>query len=329
MVLAVYALPRPFRRAIRPAATPAIHSSPMLSNVRPADACSRRCAPAFLPAPSHASTSLRSFVTGCCPFRFPSDRVAASTPPRPGAAAPGVVAFLSRTPSPVRHEDARRFRPAPVRHDGLRWARGKLVPGGHTGAHLSGPRAFVGVRWGWPAPKRIRASWLCSADLAVHRDAGGGTRTPDTRIMIPLHFGSAARFEGAGGHERGHVCWHNGGSPRGSGWRGAGARTARPGFRPPDRRAPVQPAGQAASASGASVAGARARVAVRGYDDVRAESQYREPAVLRPEDPRCCSATPRRRSSPSPMSSTRSGCRRRAIRWAPLRLRLRATRSRR
>ena len=64
-------------------------------------------------------------------------------------------------------------------------------------------------------------------------------------------------------------------------------------------------------------------------DDIAPMVTYREPAVLRPEDPRCCSATPRRRSSPSPMSSTRSGCRRRAIRWAPLRLRLRATRSRR
>src|SRR4051794_36899858 len=36
--------------------------------------------------------------------------------------------------------------------------------------------------------------------------AGGGTRTPDTRIMIPLHFGSAAGFEGAGGPKRGHDC---------------------------------------------------------------------------------------------------------------------------
>jgi hypothetical protein len=30
-------------------------------------------------------------------------------------------------------------------------------------------------------------------------DAGGGTRTPDTRIMIPLGFGSTAGFGGAGG----------------------------------------------------------------------------------------------------------------------------------
>ena len=37
------------------------------------------------------------------------------------------------------------------------------------------------------------------------KDAGGGTRTPDTRIMIPLLLGSTVLFEGAGGHERGHV----------------------------------------------------------------------------------------------------------------------------
>ena len=37
-------------------------------------------------------------------------------------------------------------------------------------------------------------------------DAGGGTRTPDTRIMIPLLFGSTAGCAGAGGPKRGHVC---------------------------------------------------------------------------------------------------------------------------
>jgi hypothetical protein len=36
-------------------------------------------------------------------------------------------------------------------------------------------------------------------------DAGGGTRTPDTRIMIPLRFGSTAPFDGPEGHERGHM----------------------------------------------------------------------------------------------------------------------------
>ena len=68
------------------------------------------------------------------------------------------------------------------------------------------PQAFAGVRWGWTARRRFRAYWLCSADSALCRDAGGGTRTPDTRIMIPLRFGSAAPFEGSGGPKRGQEC---------------------------------------------------------------------------------------------------------------------------
>jgi hypothetical protein len=51
-------------------------------------------------------------------------------------------------------------------------------------------------------PKQPRASFRerkTGPFPACSRDAGGGTRTPDTRIMIPLCFGSAAPFEGAGG----------------------------------------------------------------------------------------------------------------------------------
>src|SRR3954447_21045437 len=52
---------------------------------------------------------------------------------------------------------------------------------------------------------------MAAHDLLHHRsrrfagtaDAGGGTRTPDTRIMIPLLHGSTAPFEGAGGPKRG------------------------------------------------------------------------------------------------------------------------------
>src|SRR3954468_12822959 len=43
-------------------------------------------------------------------------------------------------------------------------------------------------------------------EFAGTSDAGGGTRTPDTRIMIPLCFGSTAGFEGAGGPKRGQEC---------------------------------------------------------------------------------------------------------------------------
>jgi hypothetical protein len=41
--------------------------------------------------------------------------------------------------------------------------------------------------------------------LAGTSHAGGGTRTPDTRIMIPRRFGSAEPKIWAGGHERGHI----------------------------------------------------------------------------------------------------------------------------
>jgi hypothetical protein len=45
-------------------------------------------------------------------------------------------------------------------------------------------------------------------------DAGGGTRTPDTRIMIPRSFRSTEPRIGTGGHKRGHkrasACRHSG-----------------------------------------------------------------------------------------------------------------------
>jgi hypothetical protein len=66
-------------------------------------------------------------------------------------------------------------------------------------------QASVGVRWGPIARRRFRGHWLGSADSAEYRHAGGGTRTPDTRIMIPLRLGSDPAFEGAGGHQRGHI----------------------------------------------------------------------------------------------------------------------------
>ena len=59
----------------------------------------------------------------------------------------------------------------------------KLAPGGHTGGHKCGSAARI-----W----RSRA------------DAGGGTRTPDTRIMIPRRFGSTGPKTWAGGQQRGH-----------------------------------------------------------------------------------------------------------------------------
>src|SRR5262245_19239491 len=54
-----------------------------------------------------------------------------------------------------------------------------------------------------PTPARF-ARKRENARFAGVSDAGGGTRTPDTRIMIPHHFGSATRRAGGGGHKRGH-----------------------------------------------------------------------------------------------------------------------------
>ena len=52
---------------------------------------------------------------------------------------------------------------------------------------------------------RVAADRAFPGDASV-RLRGGPARTPDTRIMIPLRFGSTVPFEGAGGPERGHVC---------------------------------------------------------------------------------------------------------------------------
>ena len=45
-----------------------------------------------------------------------------------------------------------------------------------------------------------------SAVAGPWRGAGGGTRTPDTRIMIPARFGSAIGNSGPVGHAVGHNC---------------------------------------------------------------------------------------------------------------------------
>jgi hypothetical protein len=62
--------------------------------------------------------------------------------------------------------------------------------------------------------------------------AGGGTRTPDTRIMIPRCFGSTAPVAEAGGHGRGHIR----AAPSQERLRAPGARRVVPGRRLPERR---------------------------------------------------------------------------------------------
>jgi hypothetical protein len=49
------------------------------------------------------------------------------------------------------------------------------------------------------------APHACRRDVRCRPSAkarSGGTRTPDTRIMVPLRFGTTAGFEGSGGHNR-------------------------------------------------------------------------------------------------------------------------------
>ena len=135
--------------------------------------------------------------------------------------------------------------------------------------------------------------------------AGGGTRTPDTRIMIPLRFGSTAGFEGAGGHERGHVCErcgpHSSSSPR-SAWRyvhmssgGQGAIAASTSAELSDRHVPPPASGgDLRSASVRSVA----PVVMRGALHLDVERLLAVPAAMRASDPR-----------PACSRDTRCGCR--------------------
>ena len=90
---------------------------------------------------------------------------------------------------------------------------GSGVSGGHAGGHNcqrglyfttqhhKAPESGAGVtRNDSAAPELCRKRRFAGA-----ADAGGGTRTPDTRIMIPWCFGSGAPFPAAVGHKRGHI----------------------------------------------------------------------------------------------------------------------------
>ena len=108
----------------------------------------------------------------------------------------------------MRHVHTRPFRLAPTRHDSPSCRGDRLGYAGDTrGTQMSAATGFVGVRWGsdpqtHERPRSARRAGFSPAGA----DAGGGTRTPDTRIMIPRRFGSGAPFPAAGGHRRGHFC---------------------------------------------------------------------------------------------------------------------------
>src|SRR4051794_22525916 len=67
---------------MRPASTPSSHSSPMLSNVRPASASSLRCAAPFRAAASQDRTLSRSFADGLLPLHPFRPRIPTSAAPR-------------------------------------------------------------------------------------------------------------------------------------------------------------------------------------------------------------------------------------------------------
>ena len=86
--------------------------------------------------------------------------------------------------------------------------------GGHTGGHKC-QRGLHDTTWlrqierlaagdsrNDSAAPELRRKHL----FAGTSDAGGGTRTPDTRIMIPQRFGSTEPKTWARGHKRGHNC---------------------------------------------------------------------------------------------------------------------------
>jgi hypothetical protein len=106
------------------------------------------------------------------------------------------------------------------------------------------PRCTPGTKIG-RSPRRETGLFA-----AIYRNAGGGTRTPDTRIMIPMRFGSTMPFAGAGGQKRGHN-------------RAAGAESE-----PTEAPGPVNEAGILPWVGARSVPGSRScgRVPGRGSD---------------------------------------------------------------
>ena len=194
-----YGLPRPRRRPIRPLSTQSSHSSPSESKVGPRAASSARWS-----APWTRSRARRA------PRRGPSSSCARSACPRldrvGGPARTACSGSAHRCPRArarlgVRDLDPRRSGAPPARH--LRpWRTSrKPAPGGHRGTQMSETLGFVGVGRPHEIPREPRAPARKTANEA---DAGGGTRTPDTRIMIlaPLALQSQESGLGEKGHNR-------------------------------------------------------------------------------------------------------------------------------
>ena len=124
---------------------------------------------------------------------------------------------LSRSFAAERYDDC--IRRARAEHSAT--AFGSTARGGHAGGHKC-QRYTCDTTW----LRQIHASGAGDTRnvfrvsllrrkrrFAATSHAGGGTRTPDTRIMIPLLLGSPAPFAGPGGHKRGHICTGLSGRP--------------------------------------------------------------------------------------------------------------------
>jgi hypothetical protein len=113
-------------------------------------------------------------------------RVPAPASPRRLAAAWRVRVREGRAGRGVGDVDARESRLPPVRHGPFSGGARKVAPGDRRGTGLSGTEGFAGVRWGRSPTTVPRELPATARKTANNSDAGGGTRTPDTRIMIPL-----------------------------------------------------------------------------------------------------------------------------------------------
>ena len=187
IVVSEYGLPVPRRRPIRPRSTPSSHSSPSAPNVGPRAASSARWSAPLAAAASQTSTSPRSLVvllqTGL-PVTGSRRRPRHDGLQRHRASG----SAIGRADSRVRDVDARESgASASSPSTPLAASRGKSAPGGHAGdTDCQKPRGslgFVGVGGPNGIPRETPATARKTANEA---DAGGGTRTPDTRIMIPL-----------------------------------------------------------------------------------------------------------------------------------------------
>src|SRR3954454_22520673 len=97
----------------------------------------------------------------------------------------------------------------------LRWRSSRTggpVPGGARERVATPATIRPTSSSNWSIPKLCEGTRTHAPDVnpanrrfVAAYDAGGGTRTPDARIMIPRLLGSTAPFEGAGRPKRGHI----------------------------------------------------------------------------------------------------------------------------